>query len=93
MAGSDIAERQAAWVFALDASRDLVVLAQDSGSVHEIWCALSVRAADGTHVGDELRSILFAALEAHFPDTVFEVRGDWPGGHVEWWEKVRLGLR
>jgi hypothetical protein len=69
------------------------VLAQDSGSVQEIWCALSVRAADGTHVVDELRSILFAALEAHFPDAVFEVRGDWPAGHVEWWEKVRLGLR
>ncbi len=45
--------------------------------MHEIWCALSVRAADGTHVGDELRSVLFAALEAHFPDAVFLL------GHVE----------
>ena len=48
---------------------------------------------DGTHVRDELRDILFAALEARFPDAVFEVRSDWPGGSASWWEAVRLGLR
>ena len=64
-----------------------------SGSIEEIWCALSARAADDTHVRDELRDILFAALEAHFPDAVFEARSDWPGGRADWWEAVRLGLR
>jgi hypothetical protein len=63
------------------------------GGIDEIWCALSVRATNGTHVRDELRDILFAALEAYFPDAIFEVRGDWPTGHVDWWEAVRLGLR
>jgi hypothetical protein len=61
--------------------------------VEEIWCALSSRAADGTHIPDRLRDILFAALERHFPDAVFEVRHDWPTGGVGWWEVVRLGLR
>jgi len=69
------------------------VLVLESGGVEEIWCALSGRAADGTHVRDRLRDILFAALENRFPDAVFEVRGDWPAGQVGWWEVVRLGLR
>jgi hypothetical protein len=60
--------------------------------VEEIWCALSTRATQGAQVRDELRDILFAALEAHFPDAIFEVRADWPTGQVEWWETVRLGL-
>jgi hypothetical protein len=61
--------------------------------VEEIWCALSGRAADGSHVRDRLRGILFAALESRFPDAVFEVRGGWPAGQAGWWEVVRLGLR
>jgi hypothetical protein len=69
------------------------VLVLGNGRTEEIWCALSARAGDGTHVRDELRDILFAALEAHFPDAVFEVRSDWPGGSASWWEAVRLGLR
>jgi hypothetical protein len=69
------------------------VLVLGDGTIEEIWCALSARAADGTHVRDELRDILFAALEAHFPDAVFDVRSDWPGGTAGWWETVRLGLR
>lgn len=69
------------------------VLVLGNGQIEEIWCALSARAADGTHVRDELRDILFAALEARFPDAVFEVRSDWPGGRTGWWEAVRLGLR
>jgi hypothetical protein len=69
------------------------VLVIASGGVEEIWCALSSRAADGSHVRDQLRDILFAALELHFPDAVFEVRRDWPTGEVGWWEVVRLGLR
>lgn len=68
------------------------VLVVDSGGVEEIWCALSGRAADGRHVRDRLRDIVFAALENRFPDAVFEVRGDWPAGPVGWWEVVRLGL-
>jgi hypothetical protein len=70
--------------------RALVVI---SGDVEEIWCALSVLDVHGGHVSERLRDILFAALEAHFPDAVFEVRADWPTGSVEWWETVRLGLR
>jgi hypothetical protein len=69
------------------------VLVLAGGGVEEIWCALSCRAADGTHVRDQLRDILFAALERRFPDAAFEVRGDWPAGQVGWWEVVRLGLR
>jgi len=68
------------------------MLVLDGGGVEEIWYALSSRATDGTHVRDQLRDILFAALERRFPDAVFEVRGDWPGGQVGWWEVVRLGL-
>jgi hypothetical protein len=66
------------------------VLVLDSGGVEEIWCALSSRAADGTHARDRLRDVLFAALEDRFPDAVFEVRGDWPTGQFGWWEVVRL---
>jgi hypothetical protein len=69
------------------------VLVVDSGGVGEIWCVLSGRAADGSHVRDRLRDIVFAALENRFPGAVFEVRGDWPAGPVGWWEVVRLGLR
>ena len=69
------------------------VLVLASHGTEEIWCALSTRATQGAHVRDELRDILFGALEAHFPDAIFEVRGDWPMGQAEWWETVRLGLR
>jgi hypothetical protein len=69
------------------------VLALASGGVEEIWCALSTRATDGTHVPDRLRDILFATLERHLSGAVFEVRHEWPTGEVGWWEVVRLGLR
>ena len=69
------------------------VLVLDHGGIEEIWCALSVRATNGSHVRDELRELLFAAVEAHFPEAVFEVRSDWPTGYVGWWEIVRFGLR
>lgn len=39
------------------------VLVVDSGGVEESWCALSGRAADGAHVRDRLRDVVFAALE------------------------------
>jgi hypothetical protein len=68
-------------------------LVLDHGGIEEIWCALSVRATNGSHVRDELRELLFAAVEAHFPEAVFEVRSDWPTGCVGWWEIVRFGLR
>ena len=68
------------------------VLALRSGGLEEICCALSVRAADGAHIRDGLTDILFAALEMHFPDATFEVRGDWPTGLTGWWETVRMGL-
>ena len=69
------------------------VLVQSGGGVQEIWCALSSRARDGNPIGDQLRNILFAGLENHFPDAIFEVRGDWPTDKLEWWEVVRMGLR
>lgn len=69
------------------------VLVQGGESLEEIWCALSSRASDGEHVPDRLRDILFAELENHFPDAVFEVRGDWPTGKLQWWEVIRMGLR
>src|SRR5215472_17415362 len=69
------------------------VLVVASGGVEEIWCALRSSATDGTHVRDQLRDILFATLERHLWDAVFEVRSDWPTGEAGWWEVVRLGLR
>jgi hypothetical protein len=69
------------------------VLVLPGAGVEEIWCALSSRAADGRHVRDQVRDIMFAMLERHFSDAVFEVRHDWPTGEVGWWEVVRLGLR
>lgn len=68
-------------------------LVRRSRGVEEIWCALSSRATNGTHVSDRLRDILFAGLEDHFPEAIFEVRSDWPTGEVGWWEVVRFGLR
>jgi len=69
------------------------VLVQGDGGVDEIWCALSSRARDGGHILDRVRDLLFAELENHFPDAIFEVRNDWPTGRLEWWEAVRMGLR
>lgn len=69
------------------------VLVRDGDGIETIWCALGSRAADGTHIRDQLRDILFLALERRFPDAVFEVRTDWPTGQPDWWEVVRLGLR
>jgi hypothetical protein len=69
------------------------VLVRGNGKIEEIWCALSARATDGTHVRDGLRDLLFAALETRFPGAIFEIRADWPGGRADWWEAVRLGLR
>ena len=69
------------------------VLVIDGGGVEEIWCAISVRASDGTFIRPELRDVLFASLEAHVSPAVFEARDDWPTGTIAWYESVRLGLR
>jgi hypothetical protein len=61
--------------------------------VEEVWCAISVRASDGTFIRPELRDVLFASLEAHVAPAVFEARDDWPSGTLAWYEAVRLGLR
>lgn len=61
--------------------------------IEEIWCAISVRAADGNFIRPELRDLLFAALEGHLSPAVFEARGDWPTGDLGWFEAVRLGMR
>ena len=69
------------------------VLVLDGDGVEEIWCGLSVRAADGVFIRPEVRDILFASLEAHLAPAIFEARNDWPTGDVPWFEAVRLGLR
>ncbi len=61
--------------------------------VEEIWCALSVRSADGAFVRETVRDLLFAALEQHVAPALFEARNDWPSGAIEWFEVVRLGVR
>ncbi len=71
-------------------SRVLVYL---SDGVEEIWCAISVRAADGNFIRPEMRDLLFAALEEHLEPAIFEARNDWPTGDVGWFEAVRLGMR
>lgn len=63
------------------------------GDVEEIWCALGIMAVDGTGVIEEMRDLLFAALERHVGPAMFEGRSDWPTGDVEWFEVVRLGIR
>lgn len=64
----------------------------DSG-LTEIWCAISVRAADGNFIRPEVRDLLFAALEDHLAPALFEACSDWPAGDIGWFEAVRLGLR
>ncbi|MGH3470437.1 MAG: hypothetical protein ACRDPG_00125 [Nocardioidaceae bacterium] len=70
----------------------LVITYTDSG-LTEIWCAISVRAADSNFIRPDVRDLLFAALEDHLAPAVFEARSDWPVGDVGWFEAVRLGLR
>lgn len=70
--------------------RALVFRGED---VEEIWCAISVRAADGNFIRPALRDLLFAALEEHLAPAVFEARSDWPTGDVGWFEAVRFGMR
>lgn len=69
------------------------VLVLESGGVQEIRCALGTRAIDGSGVKPQLRDLLFAALEQHIAPALFERRGDWPTGPVDWAEVVVLGLR
>jgi hypothetical protein len=65
---------------------------EDSG-LDEIWCALSVRATDGTFPTERLRDLLFASLGEHLAAADVEARGDWPTGDVQWFEVVRLWMR
>ena len=71
-------------------SRSLVYV---SDGVKEIWCVISVRAADGNFIRPEMRDLLFAALEEHLEPAIFEARSDWPTADVDWFEAVRLGMR
>lgn len=71
-------------------SRALVYRGDD---VEEIWCAISVRAADGNFIRPAVRDLLFVALEDHLAPAVFEARSDWPTGDIGWAEAVRLGMR
>lgn len=68
------------------------VFARESEGVAEIWCALGVVDATGARVSERLRDVLFGALCNRIPDALYEERSDWPTGHVEWWEVVRLWL-
>ncbi len=69
------------------------ILVREDDGVEEIWCALSVRSGAGSFISEELRGLLFAALESHVEPALFETRNDWPTGDVEWFEVVRLGMR
>jgi len=69
------------------------VLVVGGVDLQEVWCALSVRAVDDSHISEALRDVLFAALENHIAPAVSEPRADWPVGEVEWFEVVRLSLR
>jgi len=69
------------------------ILVLQGEGVEEIWCALSVRGTDDGFISEDLRDLLFAALESHVAPALFETRNDWPDGDVEWFEVVRLGMR
>jgi hypothetical protein len=69
------------------------ILVLPGDGVEEIWCALSVRGTDDVFISQELRDLLFVALERHVAPALFETRNDWPTGDVEWFEVVRLGIR
>jgi hypothetical protein len=70
--------------------RALVIQGADS---QEVWCALGTRGSDGTFLKPQIRDLLFAALEAHLSPALFEIRGDWPTGPVDWAEIVKLAIR
>lgn len=69
------------------------VLVVDTDGLQEIWCALSVRAANGDHVRDTVRDLLFVELEKHLTPAATESRSDWPGSAVAWFEVVVLSVR
>lgn len=89
-AREDLGREQVRELDGLMASRALAM--RDVG-VEEIWCAISVRAVDGTFIRPAVRDLLFAELENHLAPAVFEARSDWPDGEVGWFEAVRLGMR
>lgn len=64
-----------------------------SNVMQEIWCALSVRDTGDNFVREEIRNLLFVALEEHLAPVMMEARYNWPTGPVEWFEVVRLGVR
>jgi hypothetical protein len=68
------------------------VLVQQDEGFEEIWCAVSVRAGDGSLIRAKVRDLLFAALEEHLAPVLFEARSDWPTGDVGWFEAVRFGM-
>jgi hypothetical protein len=70
--------------------RSLVIQGTDS---QEVWCALSTRGSDGSFLRPQIRDLLFAALEAHLSPALFEIRGDWPTGPLNWAEVVKLAIR
>lgn len=62
-------------------------------AVEEIWCAISVRAVDGSFIRPETRDLLFAALGQHLAPVELEAHSDWPSGEIGWFEAVRLCVR
>lgn len=69
------------------------ILVQQGAALQEVWCALSTRATDDSHVPEAVRDLLFASLEQHLQPAVSEPCHDWPSGPVEWCEVVVLNLR
>jgi hypothetical protein len=69
------------------------LLVRPQGGVTEVWCALSTLDVATQGVPPRLRDALFAHLQKALEPALWEVRGDWPTGEVEWWEVVMLGLK
>lgn len=69
------------------------VVVFEADGVQEIWCAISGRDTNGGFVSERMKNGLFVSLEAHLQPVEMEARHDWPGGQVEWFEVVRLGIR
>jgi hypothetical protein len=66
---------------------------QNRNAPSSVWCALSTRGSDGSFLRPQIRDLLFAALEAHLSPALFEIRGDWPTGPLNWAEVVKLAIR
>jgi len=64
-----------------------------AAGVEELWMAVSTRDAVGEGVPARLRDMIFAIAEQLLEPAEWEVRADWPGGRLAWFEVCRLAIR